>query len=76
MTGDEHLQRLKSPGRPFSAQVAGALAAALLMAPQLQQKRRERERAGRKDREKGHALGFKATFRDYLTCRQGENWAA
>lgn len=44
MTGDEHLQRLKSPGRPFSAQVAGALAAALLMAPQLQQKRRERER--------------------------------
>lgn len=34
------------------------------------------EKSGRRDRKKDHALGFKATFWDYLTCRQGKNWAA
>lgn len=31
---------------------------------------------GRKGRKKGQPLGFEAIFWDYLTCRQGKNWAA
>lgn len=70
--GNKHLQSLRSMGRLVSGQVIGVLSEALLMSPQIQQKRQWTEQGGRTEG-KAKLWGL---MQPCLTCRQWKNWAA
>lgn len=72
VTGNKHLQSLRSMGRLVSGQLTGVLSAAFLMSPQIEQKRQRTEQGGRTE---GKAKLW-GPMQPCLTCRQLKNWAA